>query len=55
MKTGKKNKDGDDITEFITISNEFVPYPKISMPISINVGFSYEFSYEFAPDFPYIY
>ena len=55
VKTGKKNKDGDDITEFITISNEFVPYPKISMPISINVGFSYEFSYEFAPDFPYIY
>jgi len=43
VKTGKKDDNGNDETESITIDSELVPYPKISMPIFINVGLSYEF------------
>jgi len=53
--TGTKDDNGNDETESITLNNVLVPYPKISMPIFINVGFSYEFSYEFSSEFPYIY
>ncbi len=42
VKTGEV-KDDIEETEAITIDNELVPYPEISMPITINLGFAYEF------------
>jgi len=43
VKTGEKDENDVEETEFITINNELVPYPEIAMPITINVGFAFEF------------